>query len=35
MKTFLATELIALAETAHPFYDLFSVNLQGQCDYAM
>jgi len=29
MKTFPITELIALAETAHPFYDLFSVNLQG------
>ena len=29
MKTFPVTELIALAEMAHPFYDLFSVNLQG------
>lgn len=29
MKTFPVTELIALAETAHLFYDLFSVILQG------
>lgn len=29
MKIFPVTELIALTETAHPFYDLFSVILQG------
>lgn len=29
MKTFPVAELVALAETAHPFYDLFSVILHG------